>query len=169
MNEKIVIKIIIKTRSGYVPDEEAYEDEMILDRKSIHYRIKPSFRSLITQSRDWTFITSNMEYEMMFESLSDYVISVLNHKDAYFGISDEGSISFSVIYDDNTSDFFEFECSPTDFYEGLSWIRGYVPPKEDVPEMLKTWEDYCAEKEMIILQEGQHELILEGTDYQENQ
>ena len=25
------------------------------------------------------------------------------------------------------------------------------------------------EKEMIILQEGQHELILEGTDYQENQ
>ncbi len=147
MNDKNVTKIIIKTRSGFVPNEDAYEDEMILDRKSIHYRIKPSFRSLITQSRDWTFITSNMEYEMMFESLSYYVLSVLEHRDEYFPMVDVGSISFSVTYDDNTSDFFEFECSPTDFQEGLSWIRGYVPPNEDIPEMLKTWEDDCGEND----------------------
>lgn len=147
MKEKNVTKIIIKTSSGYVPNKDAYEDEMILDRKSIHYRFQPNYQAFINQSRDWTFTTSNMDYELMFESLSHYVLSVLNHKDAYLGMQDEGSISFSVTYDDNTSDFFEFECSPTDFQEGLSWIRGYVPPKEDVPEMLKTWEDYCEEND----------------------
>lgn len=94
-----IIRIAIKTTSGYGSMEEAYTDKLILFKDSVRYRHLPLIESETNATRTWSFKTTNPAFQKLFTEACAAVEEILNREEESF-VCDAGSITFRVTYAD---------------------------------------------------------------------
>ena len=139
--EKEIKRITIKGSSGYCSYEYVYEDKLTITPDSISYEFVPALNSHIRKPRKWTYKTDNPEFRENFTAIAAGVKEALVNDTIAF-CTDVGGIEFIVSYDDRTRDRRQFWCTAEDFKELFALIKRLVPAIEEVPETLKTNEDY---------------------------
>ena len=149
MECKNVKQIIIKSQSGYVSEEHRYEDTMILEKTSLHYHFSPVTQNYGNEEYEWSFKTSSREFQFSFDSLASDIVSLIEQSKNTIGILDSGTTFFSVTYEGGTKEEYEYQLGPSYLSMHLSYIRDLIPMGERIPEMLKTYKDYCEEKNFV--------------------
>ncbi|BDF16162.1 hypothetical protein CLOSCI_03538 [[Clostridium] scindens ATCC 35704] len=139
--EKEIIRITIKGSSGYCSYEYVYEDRLSLTSDSISYEFVPALNSHIRKPRKWSYKSNNPEFKKSFKAIAEGVKEALVNETIAF-CTDVGGIEFIVSYDDRSRDRRQFWCTAEDFKELFALIKRLVPAIEEVPETLKTNEDY---------------------------
>ena len=96
-----IIRIVIKSGSGYGPVDEAFSDKVTIDRDSIRYEFKPVVESKINMPRKWLYKTSSPIFQKLFRKAAAAVVDILNCEEKPF-VTDLGVTSFTVTYADKT-------------------------------------------------------------------
>ena len=140
---KEIIKIVIKGCSGYCPYEYAYKDKLTLTSGSIAYEYIPEAESTVNLPRKWKYNTNSVGFETAFKNIADLIDKIFDTElDADFMVTDVGFIEFIVTYVDKTKKSEMLWTTGEAFKEIFSLIKQLVPQAEDIPEVIKTDEDY---------------------------
>ena len=136
-----IIRITIKSESGYGPVDEAYSDKVTVDRDSIKYEYTPVLESEINVPRKWSYKTTSPIFRKLFNETAAAVENIL-HWDEEPLVTDLGVTTFSVTYADKTKATRDFILPGDDFKECFAIIKQMVPGCEYTPAVLLTSEDY---------------------------
>ena len=132
-----IVKVVIKSTSGYGSIYEAYQDILIITPDSISYIFTPECpeESTFRTTSKWKYQTNNSIFREMFVNISEMIAAVIEN-----GISmkacDTGIISFKVFFDDKTSIKDSYIINNGYFNNIFSVIREFVPPYEPMPAVL---------------------------------
>lgn len=138
---KPIIKIVIKSTSGYCSAEKAYNDKISIEKNAISYEYKPMFESEQNSFRKWSYRTTNPIFQTFYSKLVSVIPSIFEREiDVIY--TDIGFIEFVVTYSDKTKIKDKFWVSGDEFKECFEIIRQMVPACEFVPTVLWTDEDY---------------------------
>ena len=137
-----IIRIIIKGGSGYGPVDEAYSDQVTIDRDSIRYEYKPVVEGEINIPRKWSYKTTSPIFQKLFTEAAVAVEEILNREEGSF-VTDLGVTTFTVTYADKTKATRDFILPGDDFKECFAIIKQMVPGCEYTPAVLLTSEDYA--------------------------
>ena len=142
-----IVKVIIKSTSGYGSIYEAYQDTLTITPDSMSYICTPKFsgESVFRAVAKWKYQTNNPRFREMFVCVSEMIADVIGNGINVFAF-DTGEISFKVVFKDRTcrKDSYFIDCS---YFETIfSVIRRFVPAYEPMPAVLET-EDYLDEED----------------------
>ena len=136
-----IIKIVIKGSSGFGPADLAFNDKVTITAKSIFYEYTPMMETETNPKQKWSYKTESTMFKMAFDSIKDMTAKVIAEPMMEF-CTDIGGIEFNVTYSDK-SKIKETYWVPSDRFADLfRAIKKLVPEMENVPEVLKTEEDY---------------------------
>ena len=138
---KDIIRITIKSESGYCCVEEVYSDKITITKDSIRYEYNPMIESEKNVHRKWSYKTTSPIFQKLFKEVALAVEAILSWEEMLL-VADSGSTTFTVIYDDKSKQTREFTLSGDEFKECFSIIKQMVPGCEYVPAVLLTSEDY---------------------------
>lgn len=141
MSTKNVIKVEIRSTSGFCSYEDAYEDKIVITKESIKYTYNPMFISDINPVKKWSFKTNNEVFNVLFDRISKDVIDII-YRELDYMCEDIGAITFIVTYDDKSKDKRDFFVPGDEFKECFANIRVMVPKCENVLPVLLTEDDY---------------------------
>jgi len=138
-----IIKIIIKGASGYGSVDDAYDDKLILTDSSISYEYipHPMSQSEINVHQKWAYKTDSPLFKCIFKAIAAKTPEYL-HSDEILFAYDIGPTIITATYEDKHRETVTYFCPSEYFVEYFQLIKKLVPPCEDVPELLKTREDY---------------------------
>ena len=137
---KVIIRVVIKSESGYGLLEDAYKDKVTITKDSIRYEYTPYLISNTNYVRKWSYKTTSPIFQKKYEELTKLLPEALACED-YF-VKDIWAISFSVTYSDKTKEDREFYLPGDDFRELFYIVKQMIPSCEMVPEAIMTSEDY---------------------------
>lgn len=80
---KEIVRIVIKSESGYGPVDEAYKDKVIITKDSIRYEYTPHLVSKTNPGRKWSYRTTSPIFQQKFDELAQLLPDALECKD-YF-------------------------------------------------------------------------------------
>ena len=132
-----VVRILIKGTSGYCSIVNAYSDKVTITPNSISYEYKPYEEMDANRPVKWSYRTSNPAFQELFEKVAD----ILTWEEEYF-VTDIGSTTFVVTYDDKTRVQKDLLLFRDDFAECFALVKKMVPGLEAVPAVLRTAEDH---------------------------
>ena len=138
---KDIIRITIKSESGYCCVEEVYSDKITITKDSIRYEYNPMIESDKNVHRKWSYKTTSPIFQKLFKEAALAVEPILSWEEMIF-VADSGNTTFTVTYDDKTKKTRDFFLSGDEFKECFSIIKQMVPGCEYVPAVLLTSEDY---------------------------
>ncbi len=138
---KDIIRITIKSESGYCCVEEVYSDKITITKDSIRYEYNPMIESEKNVHRKWSYKTTSPIFQKLFKEAALTVEPILSWEEM-LSVEDSGSTTFSVTYADKTKKTRDFFLSGDEFKECFSIIKQMVPGCEYVPAVLLTSEDY---------------------------
>ena len=138
MNNNEIVKIVIKSSSGYFSDKP-YDDKVILTEDTFSYEYKPKEESEFNPSFKWSYKTISTLFKQQFKKIAELTAWALDNID--IDCLDAGSIEFIVTYADKTKKEKYYICSGDSFKELFKEIKAICPSKE-IPEALRTGEDY---------------------------
>lgn len=136
-----IARILIKGTSGYCSADHAFNDKVTITPSSISYEYKPYLLCDENRPAKWSYRTSSPAYRELFWKVAARVEAILAMEENYF-VTDIGSTTFIVTYDDKTRAKREFELPGDEFADCFSLVKQMVPGLESVPEVLKTSEDW---------------------------
>lgn len=134
-------EIIIRGESGYCHVDDTYDDKLTIKSTGVKYVYKPTHESENNKKRKWSYTTISEEIENLFCEIADDVLKIIK-REIKEGYTDLGVIEFQVTYDDNSKDMRLFFEPIDEFADTFRMIKKMVPPCEEIPEVLKTKEDY---------------------------
>ena len=137
---KGIIKITVKSESGYCPYDLAYEDKLIISSDSLTYEYKPYYESDENKSRKWKYCSADADYKEWFERVTAIVQETIPI-DPLGIYTDIGAITFILKYDDKTSDEYSYFVPPDRFEDIWKIVRLAVPSIEKMPEVLIEYND----------------------------
>lgn len=135
---KQIIKVVIKSTSGYCSAEEAYSDKLSIEKNAISYEYKPMFESEQNSFRKWSYRTISPVFQTFYAKLV-LVIPNIFERDIDVICTDIGFIEFVVTYSDKTKIKDTFWVPGNEFKECFEIIKQMVPACEFVPAVL--WTD----------------------------
>ena len=124
-----IIRIAIKTTSGYCCIDDAYTDKMILCKDSIRYRYLPVRESETNATRTWSYKSTNPVFQKLFTDACAVVEEILAREEESF-VFDAGTITFRVTFADKTVKVREFFQTTDDFKVLYDIINQMVPECE---------------------------------------
>jgi hypothetical protein len=135
-------KITIKGGSGWCPPDEAYEDTVIITEKGISYSLKYSEEKPWQPSRSikWSYRADSMSFRDLFMQLQNAVLPIMDLEE--FSWCDAGMNKFTFLFSDGTKQENTFFGSSELFDRCFRVAKKMIPPCEEVPNVLKTEEDY---------------------------
>ena len=133
---KRVLRVLIKGNSGYGPIDEAYKDKLTIERSGIRYDYVPLIPSEGNLPLKWSYRTTNPKFECQFCRLAELMPDILDMPDER-GVTDVGSIEFSVTYVDGSKSKRLFWLTAESFTECFAIVRRMLPSFEDVPHVLR--------------------------------
>lgn len=138
---KNIKEIVINGYSGYCFIDNAYMDKLIIKPDGIKYVYEPMQESKTNRKRNWSYNTTSEEIELLFYKIADKVLKSIR-SEIMVDCTDVGGIEFQIIYDDNSKEKRLFFTVSDDLVDTFRMIKKMVPPCEEIPEVLKTSEDY---------------------------
>lgn len=129
---KEIVKIVIRTTSGYGSKYSAYDDKLTIDSKSVSYEYKPEIESKFNYSRKWVYRTTNEIMNDYFASIVESVLTIINCE-VNISSLDTGQIVFELFYSDKTKIKREFWATPDAFEECFRIIEKLIPQFEEYP------------------------------------
>jgi len=136
---KKIIRIIVKSASGYCPYTEAYDDKLTITEDGIQYLYKPLCLEA-HQPQKWTYRTNRPEFGELWSELCRLMPSVLTTEADF--ICDVGETTFAVTYDDKTREGETFYSTYEEpFVSCFRIIRKMLPGGEKIPAVLWLPED----------------------------
>ena len=141
---KEITKIVIKGASGYCSVNYAFKDKVTLTPDSISYECNPYAEESHIQKRKWSYKTTSPSFQETFKTIADGVNKELEEeiKDLWL---DAGSVDLVVTFADKTKRTESYFVSGEYFHDLFMIIKQLVPGIEEIPEVLKTEEDYDEE------------------------
>lgn len=138
-----IIKIMIKSASGYGPIDDAYEDKITLTDSSISYEYTPHplSQSELNVYRKWSYKTDNPLFKSIFKEIAAKTPEYLYNDEILFAC-DIGPTIITATFEDKHKETVNYFCPSEFFAEYFRLIKKLVPPCEDVPVVLKTNEDF---------------------------
>lgn len=137
-----IIRIIIKSESGYGPADEAYSDKITIGRDYITYEYKPAIENNINVPRKWSYKTTSPFFLKLFTEAVAAVEKIMNREEGPFA-DDVGVTTFTVMYVDKTKTTKDFFLPGEEFKECFDILKQMVPGCEYIPAVLLTSEDYA--------------------------
>lgn len=135
-----IVKVIIKSESGYCSYSDAYTDKVIIENNSISYEYKPMMISEDNPPIKWKYKTSNPAFEKAFDKISAKALKAINS-----GIDeiycDIGALTFAVVYSDKTKTEKSFFVSGERFKDLLVSVKSLVPAMEEIPFAIRTYDE----------------------------
>jgi hypothetical protein len=139
MNNNEIVKIVIKSSSGYFSDKR-YDDKVTLTENTFSYEYKPKEEEPeIIPSIKWSYKTTSELFKSQFKRIAELTVWTLDNID--IDCFDAGSIEFIVTYADKTKKEKYYISSGDSFKDLFKEIKAICPSKE-IPEALRTGEDY---------------------------
>ena len=138
-----IIRIVIKGASGYGPIDDAYEDKVTLTDSSISYEYTPHpmSESEFNVPRKWSYKTDNPLFQCIFKEIAFRTPEYLYSTNKEFAC-DIGPTIITATFEDKHKETVNYFSPSELFYEYFELIKKLVPSCEDVPEVLKTKEDF---------------------------
>ncbi len=138
-----IIKIMIKSASGYGSIDDAYEDKVILTDSSISYEYTPHpmSQSDINVRCKWSYKTDSPLFKSIFKEIVSKTPEFL-HNDEILFACDIGPTIITATFEDKHKETVNYFCPSEFFAEYFRLVKKLVPPCEDVPVVLKTNEDF---------------------------
>lgn len=135
-----IVKIIIKTESGYGPVDDSYKDKLTITHNSISYEFHPYKEAEKRKVQKWTYKTNGSLFERLFGAICEMTPKYLNCDEVLF-CTDIGSTDIVAIYDDKSRRTEHYYCPAEYFREYFCMIRKMIPPCEYIPVSLLLEED----------------------------
>jgi len=97
---KEIVRVTIRSKSGFVPVGYAYEDRLRLDRRSVSYEHRPRIASDRNPARKWSYRTENPTCARLFDELAAAVGELLRDDGLRDLYADLGDMTLSVTCED---------------------------------------------------------------------
>lgn len=135
-----IVRIAIKSCSGYGPYDLAYDDKVTITRDSIQYLYKPLCNSEEHQPRKWSYRTNRPDFRIIWDELCSLIPVVLEQPEEM--VLDGVEVTFMVTYEDKSKIVKTFG-SPygEPFTSCCQLIKMMIPEGELVPEALWTEDE----------------------------
>lgn len=142
-SDKKIVKIMIKGGSGYCCIDDAYDDKITLTESSISYEYipHPMSQSETNVHRKWSYKTDSPLFKSIFGEVAARTPEYLYNNDKEFAC-DIGPTIITATFEDKSKETVNYFSPSELFYEYFQLIKRLVPPCEDVPEVIKTRDDY---------------------------
>ncbi len=138
-----IIRIVIKGALGYGCADDAYEDKVTLTDSSISYEYTPHpmSESEFNVPRKWSYKTDSPLFKSIFQDIASRTSEYLYNNNKEFAY-DIGPTIITPTFEDKHKESITYFCPSEFFAEYFQLIKKLVPSCEDVPEVLKTKEDF---------------------------
>jgi len=138
---KEVTRVVIKGESGYVGVDDAYKDKVTITPESISYEYMPLFALPDNANQKWSYKTINQAFKERFVAIAEELIKELDRaKDERW--LDVGALEIVITFADRTQRKERYFVLGDYFHDSFMRIKQLVPAIEQIPEVLKTEEDY---------------------------
>ena len=138
-----IIKIVIKSCSGYGLAEEAYTDKLKITADGLKYEYMPYIPSDQHPIRRWSYCTNSPDFGKMWQEVCSLIPEILLQEEVM--CCDAGELSFAVRYENGGKAEKVFYSVDNECVRAcLQQIRMMVPQTEKMPEALwleEDWED----------------------------
>lgn len=138
---KEIIKIVIKSSSGYCDIESVYNDKLTITESSITYEYVPFCITDFNKIANWSYKTNSDIFANMFKGVVKQMENILNPTNV-IQCMDIGTIEFVVTYADKKRKSIKDYCSSNEVAQCFKCIKQMVPTTEDIPAVLRTSEDF---------------------------
>ena len=138
-----ITSIRIGSSSGYGPIDRAFSMELVVTWYSISYEYKPERETEFRKAEEWSYRTTNPTFQGLFWQAAVAAVEGINRVEKKF-VTDIGSSSISVTYDDGTSigSRLYFPEDKAELKECFEWIQQMVPGCESIPALISTSSSY---------------------------
>ena len=140
---KGIIRIVIKSASGYGPISEAYEDKLVITPSSISYEYKPYSQEASEYNiyKKWSYKTTSPVFEEIYRNVAKMTPYFLYNDEVLF-VTDIGPTTITATFEDKHRETVNYYC-PSDFFaDYFKTIRQMVPSCESIPTVLLTSDDF---------------------------
>lgn len=138
-----IVKIVIKSESGYVPVTLAYKDKLTITSNSISYEYNPLLES--SETIKWSYKTSSDAFQKCFYKVHYQALLLLEKQDTDI-VLDAGAMSVELYFDDKSKKKVSAATVSRIFEDFLREAKPLVPVNEYFPESLKSDSYYHQEE-----------------------
>lgn len=133
-------RITIKGSSGYCPMDAAFHDRVSLTPHSIEYTYKPDYECGTNRPRKWFYKTDSPMFSALYHQVEVLLPRYLD-SDEIAMYKDLDITEFIVTYGDKSRRS-ESWCCPSEWFSELfAVIKKMVPPCEEMPQVLVTYDN----------------------------
>ena len=160
-----IIKIVIRSESGYGCIDDAYEDSITVKPTGISYHYIPFLESEMNPSCKWSYKAESAAFREKFQHLASVAEEIIPCEEQVI-ILDAGATDLIVYYSDKTKKVREyfFEDDRADFF--LKMLREMIPSFEKMPVLLEEEdEDDDIVREKIEDAQGIADALLNSPRY----
>ena len=136
-----IVKIVIKSTSGFCSVYEAYEDRITITPVSVEYEYKPACQNTENDCRKWLYKTTNKFFKELFNIIAVKTQEYL-YSDMVLEACDAGTVTITAIFEDKHQETAEFAYDAEFFGDYFRLIKALVPTREDIPALLSADDDF---------------------------
>lgn len=96
-----IVRIVIKSSSGYCCIEEAFNDKIVITSSSISYEYTPYMETEINPVRKWSYKTTSPIFKMQYGKVVAKLSEIITSEILVF-CTDIGGIEFNITFSDKT-------------------------------------------------------------------
>lgn len=130
-----IIKVNIKSSSGFVPLEDAYNDKLSITSNSLSYEYVPVYITEVNQIQKWSYKTNNPNFITSFNKIAEMINDIM-YTEILEHWCDIGEIEFIVTYEDKSKKRASFFLPPDYFETVFKEIKKLIPSLEQIPIIL---------------------------------
>ena len=130
-----IIKVNIKSGSGFVPLEDAYNDKLSITSNSLSYEYVPVYITEVNQIQKWSYKTNNPNFITSFNKIAEMINDIM-YTEILEHWCDIGEIEFIVTYEDKSKKRATFFLPPDYFETVLKEIKKLIPSLKQIPIIL---------------------------------
>lgn len=160
-----IVKIVIRSESGYGCIDDAYEDSITVKPTGISYHYTPFLESEMNPSCKWSYKAESAAFREKFQHLASVAEEIIPCEEQVI-ILDAGATDLIVYYSDKTKKVREyfFEDDRADFF--FKMLREMIPSFEKMPVLLdEEDEDDDIVREKIEDAQGIADALLNSPRY----
>lgn len=135
INLSDIIKVNIKSSSGFVPLEDAYNDILSITSNSLSYEYVPVYITEVNQIQKWSYKTNNPNFITSFNKIAEMINDIM-YTEILEHWCDIGEIEFIVTYEDKSKKRATFFLPPDYFETAFKEIKKLIPSLEQIPIIL---------------------------------
>lgn len=136
----MITKIVVKGTSGYGPADMAFKDKVTVTESSIAYDYTPIFPSDKHIAQKWIYRTDSPIFRKLYYDAVSTIPAVLEIEEPL--VCDISGTEFVISYDDGSKVKKEYWLPSDMFDETFCILKKLIPSCEQIPEVLKTGEDF---------------------------